>query len=190
MTVVANPLPGVLVLEPRSFADARGFFLEAFQEARYRELGIPDRFVQDNQSRSSRGVLRGLHFQVRQPQAKLVTVIRGRVFDVGVDVRRGSPTFGQWFGAELSDTGPRQMYLAPGFAHGFVVLSEWADVHYKVSRYYDPGDEAGILWNDPSLGIEWPVDAAPHIHPRDAAYPRLRDLPHDQLPFLGVVGGD
>ncbi|HEY3045468.1 MAG TPA: dTDP-4-dehydrorhamnose 3,5-epimerase [Vicinamibacterales bacterium] len=186
MNLIATPLDGLLVIEPRSFQDARGFFLETYQDARYQDAGIRDRFVQDNQSRSGRGVLRGLHFQVKRPQAQIVTVMRGRVFDVGVDLRPASPTFGQWFGIELSDAGPRQIYMAPGFAHGFCVLSDAADLHYKVSRRYDPADEAGLLWNDPDIHIQWPIDA-PAVSPRDAAYPTLRNLPRTQLPHHPAI---
>lgn len=176
-------LAGVLVIEPRCFRDERGFFLESFHQERYREAGITDRFVQDNHSCSTRGVLRGLHFTVKKPQAQIVTVMRGRIFDVAVDLRRGSPTFSKWFGAELSDEGPRQLYMAAGFAHGFCVLSEMADLHYKVSQYYDPADEGGLLWNDPDIGINWPV-AAPLVSSRDAAYPSLHKLNRDRLPYM------
>lgn len=181
MKVTRTPLDGLLVIEPACYADERGFFLETFQDARYRDAGIVEPFVQDNQSRSVHGVLRGMHFQVQRPQSQLVTVIRGRVFDVGVDLRPGSPTFGLWFGAELSDAGPRQIYMAPGFAHGFCVLSDWADLHYKVSRRYDAGDEGGLRWNDPDLGIEWPLPS-PRVTARDAAFPLLRELDRDRLP--------
>ena len=181
MNVVATPLDGLVIVEPRCFEDARGFFLETYQEARYHDAGIRDRFVQDNQSRSVKGVLRGLHFQVKRPQAQIVTVVRGQVFDVGVDLRPASRTFGQWFGVELSDAGPRQVYMAPGFAHGFCVLSDAADLHYKVSRRYDPADEGGLLWSDPDVRISWPV-AAPDVSSRDAAYPMLRNLSRTQLP--------
>ena len=184
MKVTPTPLEGFLLIDPRSFADERGFFLETFQEERYRDAGIRQPFVQDNHSRSRQGVLRGLHFQIRRPQAKLLTVIRGRIFDVGVDLRRASPTFGRWFGVELSDTGVRQLYMAPGFAHGFYVLSEWADVYYKADQPYDPSDEGGLIWNDPDIGIQWPIEA-PQLAPRDAAYPRLRDLAPSQLPDGG-----
>jgi len=174
-------LPEVLAVEPARFDDDRGFFVETWQRERYRAAGILDEFVQDNHSHSRQGVLRGLHFQMRRSQAKLVTVIRGRIFDVAVDVRRDSPTFGQWAGTEISDAGPRQIYLPPGFAHGFCVLSETADIHYKVSDVYDPVDEAGILWNDPEIGIAWPV-RQPLMSARDAAYPKLRDFPRERLP--------
>lgn len=173
-----------MVIEPPSFADERGFFLESFHEERYRANGIADDFVQDNQSRSRQGVLRGLHFQIEHPQAQLLTVMRGRVFDVTVDLRLNSPTFGRWFGVELSDEGPRQIYMAPGFGHGFCVLSPFADLHYKVSRLYDHGDEGGLLWSDPDIGIRWPI-AAPTVSQRDGAFPRLRELNRARLPHIG-----
>jgi dTDP-4-dehydrorhamnose 3,5-epimerase len=181
MQVVETMLAGVLVIEPRCFRDGRGFFLESFHQGRYREAGITDRFVQDNHSRSGRGVLRGLHFTVKKPQAQIVTVMRGRIFDVAVDLRRGSPTFGKWFGAELSDEGPRQLYMAAGFAHGFCVLSEMADLHYQVSQYYDPTDEGGLFWSDPEIGIHWPL-ASPIVSARDAVYPKLHELDSGRLP--------
>ena len=181
MNVTRTSLDGALVIEPRCVEDGRGSFLEAYQDARYREAGIRDVFVQDNYSRSAKHVLRGLHFQVQRPQAQLVTVLRGRIFDVVVDLRRRSPTFAKWFGVELDDSGPRQMYMAPGFGHGFCVLSDWADVHYKVSRRYDAGDEGRVRWDDPDIGIGWPLNS-PIVGPRDAASPRLRDLAPDQLP--------
>jgi dTDP-4-dehydrorhamnose 3,5-epimerase len=185
MNVTRTPLEGLILIEPRCFEDERGFFLETFQAERYRQAGITDDFVQDNQSRSRKAVLRGLHFQVRRPQAQLVTVMRGRVFDVGVDLRPQSPTFGRWFGVELGDEGPRQLYMAPGFAHGFCVLSDWADLHYKVSRRYDPADEGGLRWDDPDIGITWPI-ASPRVSPRDAAYPVLRGLTPSELPHRVV----
>jgi len=181
MKIEKTPLSGLLLIEPRCFRDERGFFLESFQCARYQEAGIVDNFVQDNHSRSVKGILRGLHFQVLRPQAQVVTVMHGHIFDVAVDLRPGSPTFGRWFGAELSEEGPRQLYMAPGFAHGFCVLSDVADIHYKASRYYDHADEGGVLWNDPDIGIHWPVDA-PKISPRDQAYPVLRELGRERLP--------
>jgi dTDP-4-dehydrorhamnose 3,5-epimerase len=183
MDVKHTGLEGLLLIEPRRFHDERGFFTETYERERYAELGIDVEFVQDNHSRSFKGVLRGLHFQVKRPQAQIVTVIHGRVFDVAVDLRPGSPTFGKWYGAELSDDGPRQLYMAPGFAHGFCVLSDMADLHYKVSRYYDHADEGGLLWNDPDVGIHWPIEPA-KISGRDAAYPRLRALSSDRLPHL------
>lgn len=180
MRVIQTGLDGVLLIEPDVYTDERGFFLESFQDERYRAAGIADVFVQDNVSRSVQGVLRGLHF-VKQPQAQIVTVLRGRIFDVTVDLRAGSATFGRSFGTVLSDDKQRQLYMPPGFAHGFCVLSDTADLHYKVSRAYDPAGEGGLLWNDPDLGIVWPL-ASPVVSARDAAFPRLRDLRREQLP--------
>ncbi len=185
MQVVATELPGLLVIEPRCLHDQRGFFIESFQAERYREKGIVDQFVQDNHSRSRRGVLRGLHFQIKQPQAQIVTVIRGRIFDAAVDLRRGSPTFGRWYGVELGDEGPRQLYMAPGFAHGFCVLSDFADLHYKVSGVYDRGDEGGLLWNDPDVCISWPI-VTPIVSERDSAYPALQQLHRESLPHVNL----
>ncbi len=156
MKVIDTGLPGVLLLEPKVFGDARGFFMETWQAARYAEAGMPERFVQDNHSRSRRGVLRGLHYQLTQPQGKLVWVTRGAVFDVAVDVRRGSPHFGRWYGCQLDDVNHRQLYIPPGFAHGFCVVSEEADFFYKCTDYYHPQSERGIAWNDPEIGIDWP----------------------------------
>ena len=170
-----TPLEGFLILELETFKDDRGFFLETFQEKSYKEAGIKNKFVQDNQSRSSKGVLRGMHFQVKRPQAQIVTVMRGCIFDVGVDLRQNSSTFGQWHGVELSDIGQRQVYMAPGIAHGFCVLSDLADLHYKVSRFYDPDDECGMLWNDSEVNIDWP-SINPLIHQRDATYQSLSQL--------------
>jgi dTDP-4-dehydrorhamnose 3,5-epimerase len=184
MDVKQTALPGLLLIEPRCFNDKRGFFLESFQAERYRDSGISDAFVQDNHSRSRHGVLRGLHFQVRHPQAQIVTVIRGRIFDVAVDLRPGSATFSRWYGIEMSDAGPRQLYMAPGFAHGFCVLSEFADLHYKVSRLYDHGDEGGLIWNDADVGIRWPIDN-PIVSPRDRAHRSLRQLDRAHLPHIG-----
>lgn len=185
MKITSTPLEGLLVIEPRCFLDERGFFLETYQVERYREAGIPEEFVQDNQSRSSNGVLRGMHFQRKRPQAQIVTVMRGRVFDACVDLRPASSTFGRWYGVELSEAGTRQIYMAPGFAHGFCVLSDWADLHYKVSRSYDPDDEGGLLWTDPEVGIEWPV-AFPKLSARDSKYPSLRDLRDQDLPRVSL----
>jgi dTDP-4-dehydrorhamnose 3,5-epimerase len=185
MRVESTDLPGVFIIEPQCFDDARGFFLESFQSERYRAHGMREDFVQDNHSRSLKGVLRGLHFQVKRPQAQLVTVMHGRIFDVVVDLRRTSPTFGRWSGVELSDEGPRQIYMAPGFAHGFCVLSDFADLHYKVSRTYDHTDEAGLFWNDRDIGIKWPIDR-PILSARDGSYPLLRDIPNDSLPHVAT----
>lgn len=157
MIINTTPLDGLLVIEPKSFQDERGFFLETYQAQRYFDAGIVDVFVQDNHSRSQKNVLRGLHFTKNKPQAQIVTVIRGKVFDVVVDIRKNSPTFGQWFGTELSSEGTRQIYMPHGFAHGFCVLSECADLHYKVSQRYDPTDDGGLIWNDDQIKIDWPI---------------------------------
>ena len=187
MQVQETGLPGLLLIEPKCFRDERGFFLESFQQDRYRSIGMADEFVQDNLSRSTKNVVRGLHFQVRRPQAQIVTVVRGHIFDVAVDLRPQSASFGRWFGIELKDEGPRQLYMAPGFAHGFCVLSASADIHYKVSRIYDPSDEGGVLWNDPDIGIAWPV-TAPVVSAHDAARPRLRTLGRTDLPHIESKG--
>lgn len=157
MEVIEEPLPGLLVIKPDVYEDERGFFLETWQKKRYKELGIEEDFVQDNWSRSKKGVLRGLHFQKKYPQGKLVSVRRGKVFDVAVDSRPDSKTFGEWYSNELSDQNHLQMYIPPGFAHGFCVLSEVADFNYKCTEYYHPDDEGGIIWNDPELAINWPI---------------------------------
>lgn len=158
MRIIQTNLPGVVVLEPKVFGDPRGFFVETYREEIMQEAGIDHAFIQDNHSRSRRGVLRGLHYQLVQPQGKLVRVSSGAVFDVAVDVRKGSPNFGQWYGTVLDDSSLRMMYVPPGFAHGFVVLSETVDFLYKCTDYYHPASEQGILWNDPEIGIEWPID--------------------------------
>ena len=173
--VKSTSIEGFLVIEPNCFKDERGFFLETYQEDIYKAAGIPDKFVQDNQSRSIKGVIRGMHFQVNRPQAQIVTIMRGSVFDVGVDLRQNSPTFGKWHGVELSDSGQKQVYMAPGIAHGFCVLSDFADLHYKVSRFYDPDDECGMVWNDSEVNIDWP-SITPLIHQRDATYQSLSQL--------------
>lgn len=175
MKAMNGPLAGILLLEPMNHADGRGFFRESYEQERYRALGIAEAFVQDNHSRSAMNVLRGLHFTRNRPQAQIVTVMRGRIFDVVVDVRRDSRTFGRWFGTELSDQGRCQIYMPHGFAHGFCVLTEFADLHYKVSQRYDPNDEGGLRWNDPDIGIDWPV-RQPVISDRDGSYPLLRQI--------------
>jgi dTDP-4-dehydrorhamnose 3,5-epimerase len=180
MKVIETALPGVLIIEPQVHGDARGFFVETWHAQRYAEHGLPDRFVQDNHSRSSRGVLRGLHYQLQQPQGKLVRVTQGEVFDVAVDIRRGSPTFGQWAGVRLSGENHRQFYVPPGFAHGFCTLSETADFLYKCTDYYHPQSERGVLWNDPDIGIEWP-ELDVRLSGKDRNNRRLRDL-GDELP--------
>ena len=180
--VKSTSLEGFLIVEPNCYKDDRGFFLETYQEDIYKAAGITDKFVQDNQSRSIKGVIRGMHFQVNRPQAQIVTIMRGLVFDVGVDLRQNSPTFGRWHGVELSDVGQRQVYMAPGIAHGFCVLSDLADLHYKVSRFYDPDDECGMVWNDSEVSIDWPL-MTPLIHQRDATYQSLSQLiDNHQLP--------
>lgn len=178
---VETQLPGVLLIQPRVFRDGRGFFLESYHEARFRELGIPDQFVQDNHSRSVKGVLRGLHYQLRHPQAKLCRVIEGEVLDVAVDIRVGSPSFGKWVSAVLSADNCTQIYLPKGFAHGFLVLSESAQFLYKCSDYYDASDDRGIIWNDPDLSIVW-GSADPVISEKDRRYLPLAKIPREFLP--------
>lgn len=175
MKVVKTELPGVLILEPSVHYDERGFFLESYQALRYEALGLPDRFVQDNHSRSVQRTIRGLHAQVRRPQGKLIRAIQGSVFDVAVDIRQGSPTFGRWIGVELTAENFRQLYIPPGFAHGFCVTSERADVEYKCTDYYEPGDELGLLWNDQDLAIAWPI-SFPLLSEKDRRATRLLDL--------------
>ena len=187
MKVSETQLPDVLLIEPQVFGDARGFFTELYREERYRDAGIRDVFVQDNLSRSTRGVLRGLHFQHPRAQAKLVYVISGEVLDVAVDVRAGSPSFGRWTSALLSGTNHCQLYLPAGFAHGFCVLGdEPADLLYKVDAAYNPAGEGGIAWDDPDIAIAWPI-TEPSLSPRDAAAPFLRALPREQLPPYPVA---
>ena len=175
MTIIETVLPGVLIIEPKVFGDHRGFFLESFQVERYREAGINLPFVQDNHSRSQRGVLRGLHFQRNRPQGKLVSVSRGAVYDVAVDIDPKSPTCGQFIGVELNDENHRQMWVPPGYAHGFCVLSDVADFQYKCTDLYFPEDEGGVIWNDPDVNIPWPV-SEPQLSAKDMRNPRLRDL--------------
>ena len=181
MKIIETSLPGVLILEPKLHGDSRGFFLESYREDTLKELGINERFIQDNHSRSTRGILRGLHYQLTQPQGKLVRVASGAVFDVAVDVRRGSPTFGQWYGATLDEESMRMMYIPSGFAHGFVVLSNTADFIYKCTDYYHPQSEQGILWNDPAIGIEWPIEDV-QLSERDINNPLLKDQSEELLP--------
>lgn len=169
-------IPEVVLIEPKVFGDSRGFFFESFNQKAFDEAtGTQYQFVQDNHSRSARGVLRGLHYQIRQAQGKLVRVARGRVFDVAVDMRRSSPTFGRWVGAELSEDNQHQLWVPPGFAHGFVVLSESADFLYKTTDYYAPVHERAVRWDDPHIGIEWPFDGAPQLSGKDAAAPLWQD---------------
>lgn len=176
MKAIATALADVIVLEPKVFGDARGFFYESFNARRFTELtGVRAEFVQDNHSKSARNVLRGLHYQIRQPQGKLVRVTAGAVFDVAVDLRRASPTFGQWVGVELSSENQRQMWIPPGFAHGFVVTSESAEFLYKTTDYWAPEHERALRWNDPALGIVWPVDIEPVLSGKDQQAALLAD---------------
>jgi len=174
MNFVETAIPGVLIVEPRVFGDPRGFFMETYRKDRFFAAGITLEFVQDNHSRSSRGVLRGLHYQEPNAQGKLVRTLSGVIFDVAVDVRKGSPSFGKWVGVELSAENKRELWVPPGFAHGFCVISKTAEVAYKCTTYYDPPSEKGILWNDPEIGIEWPI-SNPTLSDKDARAPRLRD---------------
>ena len=175
MNVIKTRLQDCVVIEPKVFGDERGFFLETFQAERYADLlGIAVPFVQDNHSRSSKGVLRGLHFQKIKPQGKLVRVVRGEVYDVALDIRQGSPTFGQWEAVILSEENKTQFWVPPGFAHGFVVLSDTADFEYKCTDYFDPSDEGCVLWNDPDLDIPWPIDN-PTLSDKDASATKLID---------------
>ncbi len=180
VTVTATRLPEVRLIEPRVFGDARGFFLESWNQRVFDEaVGEAVRFVQDNHSRSSRGVLRGLHYQLVNPQGKLVRVVAGRVFDVAVDMRRDSPRLGQWAGVELSAESPRMLWIPPGFAHGFLVLSDTADFLYKATAYYAPDDEKTLAWDDPAVAVDWPLDPGvmPRVSAKDQAGLRLADAP-------------
>ena len=183
MKISPMKIPEVLLIEPDVFGDNRGFFMESWHKRKYAEAGLNVDFVQDNHSRSSRGVLRGLHYQLEQPQGKLVRVVTGAVFDVAVDIRRGSPTFGQWVGAELSEENQHQLYVPPGFAHGFCVLSATADFLYKCTDFYAPEYEHGILWNDPVIGIDWPGSDF-SVSGKDARNSSLSDMA-DELPVYG-----
>lgn len=186
--VIKTALPGIVILEPQVFQDERGFFLETFRDDDYRAAGIDREFIQDNHSRSQQGVLRGLHYQLIQPQGKLVRVARGKVFDVAVDIRRESPHFGQWVGAILDDETHRQIYIPPGFAHGFLVLSEVADFVYKCTDYYHAPSERGIAWNDPDIDIAWPdAGVAYQLSAKDQRNPRLADSAAADLPVFPRV---
>ena len=183
MKVIPLDLPGILLIELRLFKDSRGYFLETYQALRYSDHGIAAGFVQDNLSFSHRGVVRGLHYQLLQPQGKLVTVIQGEVVDFVVDIRPDSPHFGKWSKNTLSADNHRQLYVPPGFAHGFAVISATATVLYKVTDYYHPGDEYGIIWNDASLGIDWPLTEA-ILSDKDREFPPLKDVPAALLPKM------
>jgi dTDP-4-dehydrorhamnose 3,5-epimerase len=182
MKVLPTKLAGVYIIEPQVFSDHRGFFMETYHQRRYTEAGIERIFVQDNLSQSVRGTLRGLHYQLQQAQAKLIQVIQGTIYDVAVDIRRGSPSFGQWAGIHLSDENKRQLFLPEGFAHGFCVLSETAQVLYKCSDFYAADDEGGILWSDPALAIDWPV-SEPLLSEKDRQFPCLADIAPERLPL-------
>ena len=175
MNVTETKLAGVLIIEPKVFGDSRGFFKETFQAERYREAGIEYTFVQDNYSRSQKGVLRGLHFQITKPQGKLVSCPKGAVFDVAVDIDPESTTYGQYVGVELTEENHKQLWVPPGYAHGFCVLSETADFLYKCTDYYDPSDEGGVIWNDPDVAIDWPIDQ-PLLSDKDSKLPTLKKL--------------
>lgn len=185
MNIITTNLPGVIVIEPKVYGDKRGFFLETFREDVLLQAGINAHFVQDNHTRSSQGVLRGLHYQMTQTQGKLVRVATGSVFDVMVDVRSGSPTFGQWYGTELNEDNIKMIYVPPGFAHGFVVLSETADFIYKCTDYYHPESEQGIAWDDPDLNIDWSIAEIAEkisLSDKDKQNVKLKDQPAEKLP--------
>lgn len=181
MKILKTSFPDVIVIDPKVYGDSRGFFLETYQNIKYQDLGIKKPFVQDNISRSTKSVLRGLHYQLERPQAKLVSVFRGAVLDVILDVRYGSPSFGQWISVELNEENHRQIYIPEGFAHGFLVLSDEADFFYKCTDYYHPASEFGIRWNDPNIGIQWQT-ANPILSDKDANYPLLDQMLPHQLP--------
>ena len=183
MKIIQTNLPDVLLLEPRVFGDERGFFMESWNRDAFKGLGLDVEFVQDNHSRSAKGVLRGLHYQLGRPQAKLVRATRGRVFDVVVDLRRGSSSFGRWVGADLSEDNRRMLFAPAGFGHGFLVLSEIAEFQYKCSDFYAPDEERGIRWDDPSIAIDWPLgDLDPVLSDRDLAWPHLENVSDNDLP--------
>ena len=182
MRIIPTELSGVVILEPKVFEDARAFFFETFQVDRYREAGLDLPFVQDNLSLSQGGTLRGLHFQNPQSQGKLVSVLQGEVFDVAVDIRSGSPTFGRWVGFTLSAQNHRQIYIPPGFAHGYCVTSESALFMYKCTDFYNAAADGGVLWNDPDLGINWPI-SEPLLSPKDSRAPLLKNIPVERLQF-------
>ena len=176
MQVVETPIPDLLIIEPKVFGDERGFFFESYNQRRFEELtGLNQTFVQDNHSRSARNVLRGLHYQIKQPQGKLVRVVAGEVYDVAVDIRRSSPTFGKWFGLHMSAENKKMLWIPEGFAHGFAVLSEYAEFLYKTTDYWAPEHERSILWNDPELGIDWQLQGEPVLSGKDQAGKLFRE---------------
>ena len=176
MRFFPSELPGIVLIEPEIHSDARGFFMEVFHEQRFAEVGITERFVQDNQSRSKKGVLRGLHYQVGKEQGKLIRVLQGEIFDVAVDIRPGLQTFGKWVGVRLTGTEPRMVWIPGGFAHGFYTLSETADVAYKVTQFYAPLNDRTLLWNDPDVGIQWPLQGEPILSEKDRVGHFLKEL--------------
>jgi dTDP-4-dehydrorhamnose 3,5-epimerase len=188
---IETSLPGVFLLEPQVFGDARGFFMETYSARQFADFGITTNFVQDNHSRSSKGVLRGLHYQLKNPQSKLCRVVSGSVFDVAVDIRPGSPTFGRWIGAVLSAENKRQIFVPRGFAHGFLTLEDGTEFLYKCDDFYTPGDEYGIRWNDDAIGIEWPFEQfgieTPLLSGKDEITPLLRECERQQLPIFSGI---
>lgn len=178
ISVETTPIEGLAVITPKVFSDERGYFMETYNIADFAEAGIEDTFVQDNQSASKKGVLRGLHFQIEHPQAKIVRVIKGEVFDVAVDIRKGSPTYGKWFGLTLSEENKKMFYIPKNFAHGFLVLSDYAEFTYKCTELYHPNDEGGIIYNDPDIGIKWPIEEGMELifSDKDKKWPRLKEL--------------
>lgn len=189
MKIIETSITDVKIIEPKRFGDQRGYFFESWHHEKYKNIGIVSRFVQDNCSMSRRGTIRGLHYQLRYPQAKLVQVLKGSVYDVAVDIRVGSPTFGRWVGVELSEENGRQIYIPEGFAHGFCVMSDEAIFSYKCSDYYMPADEGGILWSDTAIGIEWP-NTASVLSEKDQLYPCLADISDSSLPrYRDIMGG-
>ncbi|MEK9628833.1 MAG: dTDP-4-dehydrorhamnose 3,5-epimerase [Nitrospinota bacterium] len=181
MKVHETKIPGMMLIDLDVFRDPRGSFLESYQKERYKEHGLDVEFVQDNHSHSTKNVLRGMHYQINQPQGHLVYVVKGEIFDVGVDLRKGLPTFGHWLGFRLSESRPQQLFLPEGVAHGFCTLSEKADILYKCTDYFDPDDEGGVLWCDPELNIDWPIQE-PIIRNRDANFPTLKNISNKLLP--------
>jgi dTDP-4-dehydrorhamnose 3,5-epimerase len=185
MEAVSLEIPEVKLLKPKRFGDKRGFFQQVYQQNLYKDIGIDSNFVQDNWSRSTKGVLRGLHYQLKNPQAKLVFVISGSVFDVAVDIRKGSPTFGKWVGAVLTEENGHQLFVPRGFAHGFVVLSKTVDFFYKCDNFYTPGDEYGVLWSDSNIGIDWPTkELSATVSEKDEIASCLKNIPDENLPIF------
>ena len=183
MIVKETKLPGLLLIEPEKFQDNRGFFMETYQHSRYVEAGIDVNFIQDDHSHSLKDVLKGIHFTITIPQAKLVSISSGSIFDVVVDLRKDSPTFGEWLGINLNMDTPRQLFIPGGFGHGYCVTSEYADIHYKVSQTYNPSDEGGLNWQDPDMAIKWPIKN-PVMKERDTAFPFLSEVPNEKLPSV------